>query len=231
MLETSRIKSVMIVSPHGDDEVLGAGGLISKCRADGVPVNVLFLAVDADQHFGLEGATTLDQRMAEIEAAADLLGYRYRVAYAGQQKLERLDTLPLRELVDLIEQTVNEWQPDLLLLPHGDDYDQDHVACFRAGHAAVRPIPEDCGKHLVKKVATYEMPKLEWATVAFRPNLYCAINDELALKKQAIRLYHTQLRQAPHIRSLENIEALARLRGSEIGEHYAEAFHVLRWLI
>ena len=124
MLETSRIKSVMIVSPHGDDEVLGAGGLISKCRADGVPVNVLFLAVDADQHFGLEGATTLDQRMAEIEAAADLLGYRYRVAYAGQQKLERLDTLPLRELVDLMEQTVNEWQPDLLLLPHGDDYDQ-----------------------------------------------------------------------------------------------------------
>lgn len=230
MLDSNRINSVMIVSPHGDDEVLGAGGLIAKCQAGGIPVNVLFLAVDASTHFGFEGETTLQQRMDEIAAAARLLGYRYKVAYAGEQLLERLDTLPLRELVDLIENTINEWQPDLLLLPHGDDYDQDHVACYRAGHAASRPIPEDCGKHLVKKVATYEMPKLEWATPSFRPNLYWSINDEIALKKEAIELYETQLRQPPHIRSIENIEALARLRGSEVGEHHAEAFQVLRWL-
>ena len=220
----------MIVSPHGDDEVLGAGGLIAKCQSMKIPVRVLFLAVDASHHFGLQGSTTLEQRLAEIEAAADLLEYRYKVAYAGEQVLERLDTLPLRDLVDLMEQTINDWKPDLLLLPHGDDYDQDHIACFRAGHAAARPIPENCGKHLVKKVATYEMPKLEWATVPFRPSLYWAINDEFALKKEAISLYGTQLRQAPHIRSLENIEALARLRGSEVGENYAEAFCVLRWL-
>lgn len=230
MLDANRINSVMIVSPHGDDEVLGAGGLIAKCQAGGIPVNVLFLAVDASTHFGFDGETTLQQRMDEIEAAARLLGYRYRVAYAGEQLLERLDTLPLRELVDLIEQTINEWQPDLLLLPHGDDYDQDHVACFRAGHAASRPIPVDCGKHLVAKVATYEMPKLEWATAPFRPDLYWSINDEIALKKEAIALYETQLRQPPHIRSIQNIEALARLRGSEVGECYAEAFQVLRWL-
>lgn len=230
MLETNQIRSVMIVSPHGDDEVLGAGGLIAKCRAFDIPVHVLFLAVDASEHFGLQGPTTLEQRVAEIEAAAGLLDYHYKVAYSGQQKLERLDTLPLRELVDLMEQTINDWQPDLLLLPHGDDYDQDHVACFRAGHAATRPIPENCGKHLVKKVATYEMPKLEWAVVPFRPNLYWAISDELALKLQAIELYGTQLREPPHIRSLQNIEAHARLRGSEVGEDYAEAFQVLRWL-
>ena len=74
------------------------------------------------------------------------------------------------------------------------------------------------------------MPKLEWATVPFRPSLYWAINDEIELKRQAIALYGTQLREPPHIRSLDNMEALARLRGSEVGEHYAEAFHVLRWL-
>ena len=231
MLESDHIRSIMIVSPHGDDEVLGAGGLIAKCQTRGIPVKVLFVAVDASHHFGLEESTTLEQRLAEIKAAATLLNYQYTVAYAGQGKLERLDTLPLRELVDLMERTLNDWQPDLLLLPHGDDYDQDHVACFRAGHAAARPIPASCGKHLVKKVATYEMPKLEWATTPFRPSLYWAINDEIALKKEAIRLYGTQLRKAPHIRSLENMEALARLRGSEIGEQYAEAFQVLRWVV
>ena len=230
MLETNRIESVMVIAPHGDDEVLGAGGLLAKCQQRGLPVKVLFLAVDASHHFGLDTPTTLEQRIAEIEAASRFLGYEYEIAFAGRQLLERLDTLPLREMVDLIEGRLNAWKPDLLLLPHGDDYDQDHVACFRAAHAATRPIPENCGKHLAKKVLTYEMPKLEWATTPFRPCVYWEISDVIAIKKHAIELYGTQLRNPPHIRSLDNIEALARLRGSEVGVSYAEAFHVLRWV-
>ena len=43
-----------------------------------------------------------------------------------------------------------------------------------------------------------------------------------------MKLYPTQLREPPHIRSPENVRALAYLRGSEIGVEYAEAFTVLR---
>jgi LmbE family N-acetylglucosaminyl deacetylase len=229
MLATDGIRSALVVSPHGDDEVLGAGGLIARLTAAGAKVRVLFLAVDASPHYGLAEPTRLEERLAEIQSAARLLKYDYRIAYSGKQLLERLDTLPQRELVDLCERELDEYRPDLLLLPHGDDYDQDHRACFTAGLAASRPMPLNCGKHLVPKVLTYEMPKLAWAA-AFQPRVYWDITAQLERKLEAIAAYHTQLRAPPHVRSLENLRALARLRGAEIGVTYAEAFAVLRWI-
>jgi LmbE family N-acetylglucosaminyl deacetylase len=229
MLETSGIRSALIFAPHGDDEVLGAGGLIGKLTQAGADVRVLFLAIDASSHYGLSRSTTLEERLQELRAASELMGYEYRIAYCGAGMLERLDTLPLRELVDLFEQELDRFRPDLLLLPEGRDYDQDHRACFQAGLAATRPIPENTKKHLAKKVITYEMPKLVWAS-AFQPHVYWDITTSIDLKIDAIRAYHTQLREAPHIRSLQNIRNLAQLRGSEIGVGYAEAFGVLRWV-
>lgn len=229
MLETDAITSALIVSPHGDDEVLGAGGLIAKLARAGARVRVVFLAVDASPHYGLAQPTVLDDRLREIATAARLLGYEYRVVYAGAGMLERLDTVPQRELIDLLEEEFNTFRPDLLLLPEGQDYDQDHRACFAAGLAAARPIPTACGKHFISRVLTYEMPKLAWSQ-AFQPRLYWDIGGEIDLKLNAIRAYTTQLREPPHIRSLDNIRALARLRGSEIGVDYAEGFAVLRWV-
>lgn len=229
MLETAGIASALIVSPHGDDEVLGAGGLIAKLTRAGARVRVLFLAVDASEHYGLAQATSLQDRVSEIERAAALLAYQYRIVHAGAGLLEKLDTLPQRHLVDLIEDELDTFRPDLLLLPEGNDYDQDHRACFTAGLAAARPMPDAIGKHFVRKVLTYEMPKLTWAG-AFQPRLYWDIGREIDVKLDAIRAYATQLREPPHVRSLDNIKALARLRGSEIGVRYAEGFAVLRWV-
>jgi N-acetylglucosamine malate deacetylase 1 len=229
MLETSGIGSALVIAPHGDDEVLGAGGLIAKLTQAGAAVRVLFLAIDASHHYGLSRPPTLEERLQELRTASELMGYEYRVAYSGAGVLERLDTLPQRELVDLFEQELDHFRPDLLLLPEGRDYDQDHRACFQAGLAATRPMPEGTGKHLAKKVITYEMPKLIWAS-AFQPQLYWEIGNTIDLKIDAIRAYHTQLRDPPHIRSLQNIRNFAQLRGCEIGVNYAEAFGVLRWI-
>ena len=98
-----------------------------------------------------------------------------------------------------------------------------------AAHAAARPIPGQLGKHFPPKVASYEMPKLAWGPEPFQPSLYYDITREITAKLDAIAAYRSQLRDPPHIRSLENIRSLAYLRGSEVGVDYAEAFHVLRW--
>ena len=50
----------------------------------------------------------------------------------------------------------------------------------------------------------------------------------IEVKLDGVRLYPTQLREPPHIRSIENVRALAYLRGSEIGVEYGEAYTVLR---
>ena len=90
------------------------------------------MTVDGFHHYGLERTTSYEERVEEIEAVTDLLGCSYEIAYGNKDLIEKLDTLPKRELVDFFERTINEHRPDLLLLPCGVDYDQDHVATFQA---------------------------------------------------------------------------------------------------
>jgi len=224
------IGSVLVVSPHADDEVLGAGGLMAKLRKVDVPVRVLFMAVDGFHHYGLECDVTLQERMGEIKAVSSMLGFDFEIVYKGKDLLEKLDTVPKRELVDRFEREYNKTRPDLLILPHGEDYDQDHARTYITAFAAARPIPQSLGKFFPKKIVTYEMPKLAWGEKPFQPNVYWDISTEIKTKLDAIGSYESQLRDPPHIRALENIKALAYLRGSEIGVEYAEAFHNLRWV-
>ena len=225
------IGSVVVIAPHADDEVIGAGGLIASFAGRGTRVYVQYVAVDTFHHYGLEGPATLEQRRREIGEVAGLLGFQYSVVYEGRDLTERLDTLPQRDLVQTFESVIEEHKPDLLLLPHGVDYDQDHRAVFDAAFAAARPIPANCGKHTPRRVATYESPKLAWMEAPFKPTLYLDVTSQLERKLQALRAYRTQLREPPHVRSPENLAALARLRGSESGVPFAEAFHILRWCL
>ena len=89
-------RSLLVIAPHGDDEALGAGALIAKCELLKIPVHVVIVATDASNHYGLARPTTLEERLAEIEDSARILGFTFEVLFAGRDKLERLDTLPLR---------------------------------------------------------------------------------------------------------------------------------------
>lgn len=231
MSEIVQLDSVLVIAPHADDEALGAGGLIAKLHRAGRAVHVIFACVDGMQHYGTAHRTSVAEREAEIAKASSILGFTHTTLYSGKDLIERLDTVPQRDLVDAFEAALNRWRPDLLLLPHGVDFDQDHVACFRAGFAAARPIPAALGKHFPRRVASYEMPKLTWSAEAFQPNLYIDIAEDLDSKLTAIEAYASQFRVPPHTRSLANITALARLRGSEAGIDYAEGFRIHRWMI
>lgn len=231
MLGNSRFSTALVLAPHADDEVLGAGGLIRRLVQSSCAVHVLYMVVDGFRHYGLSEPTTTAERVGEIRAVADILGFSYSILYLDENLTEKLDVVSQRELVDAVESILNRLSPDLLLLPHGTDYDQDHIATFRAGFTAARPIPSALGKHFVRQVMTYEMPKLAWSEAAFLPSLYVDITDTVDAKLAGVRAYRSQLRAPPHIRSLENIERLARLRGCESGVTHAEAYHVLRWVL
>lgn len=226
------LERVLVVAPHADDEAMGCAGLLAKLAEHDCDVHVLYMAVDGFHHYGLDRRTTYEERLEEIQAVAELLSCSYEIAYGDRDLIEKLDTLPKRELVNFFEAALNEHRPDLLLLPYGDDYDQDHVATFETAFAAARPIAEVFGKWLVPHVMTYEMTKINWsAGPQRRPVAYCDISAHLDTKQEAIRRYETQFRPSPHIRSPESVEALASVRGKEVGVEYAEAFGVLRTIM
>ena len=224
-------KSAVVLAPHADDEAMGCSGLMAKLAADGCRIHVVYLAVDGFHHYGVEGETTYEQRIAEIENVLDLFGEEttYEIAYGDRDLIEKLDTLPRRELVDRFEKVIIDREPELLLLPALPDYDQDHQAVFYAAHAAARPIAQQFGSWLTPNVLAYEMTKIQWAAEPLpRFAALTDITSQIETKLESVRRYRTMLRPSPHIRSLESVKALATIRGAEIGVTYAEAFAVLR---
>lgn len=228
----SSLKRVLVISPHADDEALACGGIMAKLADQGAEVFVQFMTVDGFHHYGIEGGTTYQQRVDEIGDVAKLLNFNWDVAYGDQDLIEKLDTVPKRDLVDLFEKRINELEPELVLIPSGADYDQDHVATFETSVAALRPISPVFGKWLVPHVLVYESPKIMWWSEDVpRPEAFVDISDVLDRKQAALAAYTTQARPSPHIRSPEAVAALACLRGKEIGVEHAEAFKVLRTVL
>jgi len=52
----------------------------------------------------------------------------------------------------------------------------------------------------------------------FVPNLFVDITDELEGKLEAMRIYDTEIQEMPFPRNLENIRALAQVRGGYLPE-------------
>lgn len=228
----STLERVLIISPHADDEALACGGLMARLADQGTEMMVQFMTVDGFHHYGLDGGTTYQQRLDEIAEVAKLLGFSWDIAYGDQDLIEKLDTVPKRDLVDLFEKRINDLRPDLVLIPSGADYDQDHVATFQTAVAALRPIAPVFGKWLVPHVLVYESSKVMWwSDDVPRPEVFVDISEVLDRKLEALAAYASQARPSPHIRCEESVTALACLRGKEIGVEHAEAFGVLRTIL
>jgi LmbE family N-acetylglucosaminyl deacetylase len=63
---------------------------------------------------------------------------------------------------------------------------------------------------------------------SFRPNLFVNISDQINLKLAILKIYQSELGEHPFPRSLDAVQALALLRGSQMGVKAAEAFQILR---
>ena len=108
----------------------------------------------------------------------------------------------------------------------------DHAVVSHSAMVAMRPI----GHISIEAIYAYEtLSETEWniPTVdnAFIPNVWSDITGFINAKKQAMSCYKSQIKEAPHPRSNEIIEALAKLRGSTVGVSYAESFMLVRKLL
>lgn len=223
---------VLVIAPHADDETFGCAGTIAKAKAFGAEVFVMVVSVAdldhySDEHNHVAGAT----RKSEFEQAMAVLGVDGTdVLFTDEQTHMRLDALPRRDLVARMERdsplAIDRLRPEVLLFP-AVSFNQDHEAVYKAVYTACRPhLPSD--KPFVRLALTYDQPQLAWNHTPFHPNFYVDISEYLELKLQAYRCHVSQIRPEPHHASVENVERLARLRGSEVAVAAAEAFECHR---
>ena len=232
------MQQILIVAAHPDDEVLGCGATIARHARAGDRVHILILAdgvsaragtSDAGTGGGAACAAALDARAASARAAAGILG-------AQPPRLlglpdNRLDALPLLDIVRQIEAVMAELRPQVVYTHHAGDLNIDHRIAHQAVMTACRPQPGA----VCRRILCFEVPSsTEWQTPraadAFVPDWYVDVHTTLEHKFEALRAYADELRPWPHPRSLEAVEHLARWRGASIGVDAAEAFMLARTL-
>jgi LmbE family N-acetylglucosaminyl deacetylase len=223
---------VLIVAAHPDDEVLGCGGTIALRAAAGDEVHLAILG---------EGVTSRYLRREEADPAAltQLHSRSHRVAEllgtAGLSLFKlpdnRFDSLPLLEVVKVVEGLVDTIRPAAIYTHHPGDLNIDHLVTFRAVMTATRPVA-GCP---VREIYSFEVPSsTEWAfqqmEPRFRPNVFVDVTATIATKIEAMSLYESECRPFPHPRSPEALRAIARRWGSVAGLEYAEALELVRSL-
>lgn len=233
MLDLADLR-VLVVAPHPDDEVIGCGGMISRVKEAGGSVFVHFLTVGDTADLSSTGFSGAEERQVETRAVMDLLGVDdHTITFIGAEHHLRLDAMAQHDLVSAIESagplSVQAVEPDLVLLPGFESYNQDHRAAARAAMTALRPTGGHA--HEPAMVWVYEQPADQWNPGAVpTPNVYVSFDEEhLSQKLDALKLYASQWREPPNPRSADAIRGLAALRGAQAGTRLAEAFGCLRF--
>lgn len=203
---------ILILAPHTDDGELGCGGTIAKFVEEKAEVWHAAFSVVKVKREGLPE----DALAVELGKAMKVLGvpdsnvmtYGYEVrqfSYKRQEILE--DLVRLRK----------ELSPDVVLMPSLTDLHQDHKTMAEEGRRAFKK----------DTILGYEQP---WNNITFRTEAFVPLEERHVQKKlDALACYETQ--QYRTYLNPEFIRGLARTRGTQIEEDYAEAFEVVRWVM
>ncbi|MFZ1086547.1 MAG: PIG-L deacetylase family protein [Terracidiphilus sp.] len=218
---------VLVIAPHADDEVLGAGGTIARFTDEGAEVSVIVLTGGFPPDFAEEEEDLIRR---EAVRAHDILKVKKTIYL--DFPAAALDTVAHRELNYALSLLYKRICPTIVFVPFLGDVHLDHQAAFQSAMVMCRPT----GGHLPHSVLAYEtISETNWnaspVTPGFLPNTYVDISDYLETKLAAFQAYASQVCPFPHERSLETMRALAVMRGSTVHLKAAEAFVALRNII
>lgn len=230
MRSNGNSKRFLVVAAHPDDEVLGCGGTIARLAQEGRDLYIAIMGEgitsryqqreQADQVL-VEALRARSRRVAELLCARDLFLY--------DLPDNRFDTVPLLDVIKIIEKLVERLRPEVIYTHHGGDLNIDHTVIHRAVLTATRPMQTQP----VREIYTFEVPSsTEWAFQRFEPsfhaNVFVDISDTLETKVKALSYYDSESRPFPHPRSAEALRAIAGRWGSVAGCKAAEAFGLIR---
>jgi LmbE family N-acetylglucosaminyl deacetylase len=233
MIDIFKNKKIMLVVAHPDDEILGLGAsmhkLIQQFQSN---VHVVILGEGitsrSDERSRDKWEKELERHKKNISDAQKAIGFQSLSIYEFPDN--RFDSIPLLDIIKIIEKEKKDYEPDVIFTHHGGDLNIDHQKTFEAVMTACRPLETE----KVKTIITFETPSgTEWKATTnphhFIPNLFLEVSEEnLNSKITAMESYEFEKRDFPHPRSPKALTILAQRWGVSIGCNYAEAFCLVR---
>ena len=217
----------LVIAPHPDDEVLGAGGTMAKLSESGQEVFVAVVTTGKPPAYGAESVARV---RVEAKSAHDLLGVKE--TFWLDQPAAELPEVKNIVLNGAIGDVVRRIAPQTILVPFPGDIHVDHQLVFQSVLVASRPHQAA----YPRMILAYEtLSETNWnapyITPPFVPNVYLDISNYLERKIAAMRKFSSQLRSSPHERSVESLRSLAVMRGATVHREAAESFVLVRHVV
>ena len=157
-----------------------------------------------------------DVLVHEVKEATQILGIKKSNLILFDYEV-RTFNFRRQEILDDILQIKKEINPDIVFLPSKGDIHQDHFTITNEGIRAFK----------FSSILCYEMP---WNNFSFDTSCFISLGyQDLVAKCDALSAYKSQTHKS--YANHEFIRSLAKVRGVQSGNEYAEAFEIIRWLI
>lgn len=192
---------VLVLAPHMDDEVIGCGGAICKHVRSGARVTVVFVT---DGRYGSRMLTHLSGaerrrheqevaaiRKAESKAALEVLGVQEAIYWGA----EETTLAGNRELPFKLAELLTSLRPNILYLPFFLEEHPDH-----------RAISWILAEAMQSAAPTFDCFGYEVWTTLF-PNYLVEISDVIAMKKEALRKYRSQIADTDYLHTALGLNA------------------------
>ena len=213
----------IVISPHPDDEVLGAGGTLFKRNT--IKKNSLYWIIVTRLNPSTPKKKIV-RRNYEIKKISAI--FKFKKVFQLNFNTTELDNSSKKKLILNFSDIFNEIKPDELFVPHFSDVHSDHKIVSEVISSSTKNFRFP----FIKKILAYEvLSETDYnlnRKQVFFPNYYEDITKFLTKKKNAMKIYKSETKSFPFPRSMKTIDALARLRGSQIGKNAAESFEILR---
>ena len=218
-------KNILVIAPHPDDETLGVGGTMSRFISEGANVYVLVVSGHLPPLYDEDSYLKTKKESKDV---FKLLGVKN--SHFLDIPATKVNELPAAELNNKISEYLKEIKPEIVFIPFPDRH-IDHRVIFDASLVACRPTISSAPKIVLcyetLSETFWNAPNIE---PSFVPELFIDISNYINVKRKAIEIYESQLKNIPS-RSIDACLALAKFRGSQNGFEYAESFKIIRYLV
>ena len=161
--------NVLILAAHPDDEAIGCGGTIKYFLNKKYNVGVVFFTDGISSR--TNNKKSKETRIRNSNNAKKILGYNLLENF--MMKDNQLDTYPLLEIVNKIENIIKYYKPSIVFTHWSNDLNIDHKIVYDATVTATRPYPSQT----VQEVYCYEvLSNSDWSfDKSFNPNYFVNI--------------------------------------------------------
>jgi len=200
----------LVLAPHTDDGEFGCGGVMARLVESGAEVRYVAFSIATRS---LPEGFAPDTLAREVREATAELGIP-----PGNLTVHDFDvrTFPehRQEILELLIELWNDWQPDIVFQPSLHDIHQDHQTVAAEGLRAFKRTT----------ILGYEIP---WNNLDFAYQAYFAL-DERHLERKVAALGRYASQQHRRYANPEYVWNVARTHGINVNREYAEVFQVYR---